>query len=463
MSFLWLWALIFLAVSTPVSVNPSPSEVIDLTLQDAIRLALERNRSFLNYRLDRELERFALESAEDRWAPRFAVRPFTHADRQDYQAGIGVEANLRVPTGGEFVLRWDETLSQEVADPSTSSGGSQVLNFSQPLLKGAWTGIDTASVRQTRLEEKASILALRQAAADLIVAVIGSYRALIGAIRQVEIGEASLRRSREQLKATRALIHAGRVARREAVRSEAAVANRELSLAQARNRLDAASFRLIDILELRSTVRVRPLGELRVDHTQVGLAPTMEEALLSRADFLQAMLRVDIARIKLAVAQNNLLPDLSVKLQLSQDDTRQTDALVGLEATISLNDPLPELEHLRTRTELQKAEMSLVELRESIGIAVRQAVNDVEVRLRLTELARGARQLAEENLAVERKKFGQGLSSSFQVSASEDDLLRAEQTEVEMILAYQNALTRLNWISGKTLDRWGIRLEDVPE
>ena len=77
-----------------------------------------------------------------------------------------------------------------------------------------------------------------------------------------------------------------------------------------------------------------------------------------------------------------------------------------------LNDRAPELERLRARTALRKAERSLAELRESIGIAVRQVANDVEVGLRLTELARGARVLAQENLEVEKSKFGQGLASS---------------------------------------------------
>ena len=56
----------------------------------------------------------------------------------------------------------------------------------------------------------------------------------------MEISEASLQRAREQLEATRALIGAGRVAEREAGRSEAAIANRELALVRARNRLEAA-------------------------------------------------------------------------------------------------------------------------------------------------------------------------------------------------------------------------------
>ena len=457
LSVLCLCASFWLAAPTLASEDrlpepPSPI-VFDLTLKDAILRALERNRPFLNRRLDREVQRFSLEVAEDRWSPRFTVNPFATRDRRDRKAGVGAETALRVPTGGELVFRWEEALSEEFEDTR-----SRTLRFSQPLLKGAWPSIDSAAVREARLAEKIDILTYREAAADLVVSVIVGYRALIGALRQVEIGEASLRRAREQLEATRALIRAGRVAQREAVRAEAAVANRELALARARNLVDAENFALIAILEMGNSVRVRPLDDLNVEATHAGEAPVLDDVLRGRADYRSATLRAEIAEIRLAVARNDQLPDLSFGLEWSHDDTGRTDTEIRLDAIIPLNDRAPELDRLKARTELRKARRSLAELRESIGIALRRAVNDAEVGLRLTELARGARVLAQENLTIERSKFGQGLSSSFEVSASEEELFRAEQAEVDALVTWLDALTRLDRISGRTLERWDIRL-----
>ena len=458
--FLCLFASIFLVAQSPSTADEPLSTVLDLTLKDAIVQALERNRSFLNRRLDREVQQFSLDVAEDRWSPRITVNPLASRNRREHKVGVGVETRLRVRTGGELVLRWEEALSEELEDT-----GTQSLSFSQPLLKGAWPGIDTAEIRKARLNEEINILAYREAAANLVVSVISAYRALIGATRQVEISEASLRRAGQQLEATRSLISVGRVAQREAVRATAAVANRELALARARNRRDAANYALIGILELGSTVRVRPLDDLKIERTQSEsrLEPALQMAFRNRADYLQAMLRVEISHIDLALARNNLLPDLSLGVELSRDDAGRTDTEVRLGATILMNDQLPELENLRARNELRKAERSLTELRETIGIAVRQAVNDVDVGLRLIELAREARELAQENLVIEQTKFSQGLSSSFQVSSSEDELVRAEQAEVDAIVTWLNALTRLDRTSGRTLDRWGVRLEAAPK
>ena len=456
-SVLCFLAPVAAAAQTPAPADDPPgcaASVCDLTLRDAIGLALARNRPLLNSRLDREVQRFSLDVAEERWSPQVTVGPFASRDRQDDKAGVGARMSLRVPTGGAFALGWDETLSRKFDD-----AGSQTFSFSQPLLKGAWGDIDSATVRQARLAERIDILAFRQTAADLVVAVIGAYRALIGAVRQVEIGEASLQRAREQLEATRALIGAGRVAEREAGRSEAAIATRELALVRARNRLEAAQFALIDILELDSRIRIRPLEELKAGQQDAAFAPTLEEALQNRVDYLQAGLGVEIAKIALTVARNNLLPDVALSFRWTHNDTGRTDSEVRLDATVPLNDRTPELERLRARNALKKAERSVVELRESIGTALRQALNDVEVGLRLTELARDARVLAEQNLAVEEAKFGQGLSSTFEVASAEEELVQAEQAEADAILSYLDALTRLDRTSGRVLDRWDVRLE----
>ncbi len=429
-----------------------------MTLEDAIQRALGYNRSLLNRRLDREVDRFELDVAGDRFRPQVSLQPFVSRGRLDRRTGGGVRTTLRVPTGAEFALVWDEAVSREFEDTSAIT-----LSLSQPLLRGALGGVETAPLRRAQMREQIQFLGLRWAVADLVVAVEGAYRGLIAASRQVEIGETALRRAREELEATLALISAGRVARRESIRSEATVANRELSLARARNRLEAANFRLADILEFGREVRVRPLDLLSVAPGREASEPPLEEVLRRREDFLQTKIYIEMARVDLSVAGNTVLPNLTVGLDLSRDGFGRSDAVVRVDANIPLTDRVPRLNRLTARNEVLKAERNLAELRESIGIELSQAVNDVEVGRRLIELAGDARVLAQENLEIEREKFNYGLSSTFEVAASSDELLGAEQTEVDAILAWLDARTRLERISGLTLSRWGIRLEEVNE
>jgi len=444
----------------PSSVAPIPDAAteIAMTLEDAIQRALEYNRSLLNRRLDREVDRFALDVAGDRFRPQLSLQPFVSRSRLDRRTGGGVRTTLRVPTGAEFALVWDEAVSREFEDTSAIT-----LSLSQPLLRGALGGAETAPLRRAQMREQIQFLGLRWAVADLVVAVEGAYRGLIAASRQVEIGETALRRAQEELEATLALISAGRVARRESIRSEATIANRELSLARIRNRLEEANLRLADILELGRDARIRPLDTPSATPGQEASEPPLGAVLRRREDFLQAEIYIELARVDLSVASNTVLPDLRVGLDLSRDGFGRSDAVVRVDASIPLTDRVPRLDRLSARNEVRKAERDLAELRESIGIELRQAVNDVEVGLQLIELAGNARVLAEENLEIEREKFNYGLSSTFEVAASSDELVGAEQAEVDAILSLLDAQTRLERVSGLTLSRWGIRLEEVSE
>ncbi len=458
---LYLWGVLLVFVAMPVVADdrlPCSANVCNLTLGDTIRLALKRNRTFLNSQLEREVQKFSLDVTEDRWTPKFSVGPSASWNPQDQRAGVGAQMRLRVPTGGAFSLSLNENLSKNFDD-----SGSQTVSFSQPLLKGAWYGVESASVRQARIAEQINILSFRQAAANLVVSVIRAYRSLTAAVRAVEISEASLQRAHEQLEATRSLISAGRVAQREIGRSEATIANRELALVQTQNRLEDVLFNLRDILELDSSTQIRPLlEEFEVDPREATMLPDLEEVLRNRTDYLQARLRIETSRIGLMLADNNLLPDLSIQFQWSHNNTGQTNRQVQMNASIPLNDRAPDLGRLQADNALSQAERSVVKLRESISNELRQASNNMKVRLRLTELAQDARILAEKNLAVEEAKFGQGLSSTFEVASSGEELVRAEQAEVDAIVSWLEALTELDRVSGRTLDRWGIQLERVP-
>jgi len=305
-----------------------------------------------------------------------------------------------------------------------------------------------------------NILAMRQAVAGVVNEVIGAYRSLASAYRQLDIAEVSLLRAQEQLESTRVLISVGRVAEREAGRSEASIANSEIALGQARNGVEVANAALVGVLDTDGVVLVRPSGERNADPAPFS-APALEDVLLNRIDFIQAQMQVELAQMSLMVARNNLLLAPSVGLNVNRDRAGRSATSMDLRVSIPLNDKVPKIAHIQARNSLLKAQRNVIELRESIKIALSQAVTDIEARIRLAELARNARALAENNLAVEQEKFGQGLSSTFEVTASEDELVSAERAESDAIRALSEAFTRLDQTTGRTLERWGIRLEEV--
>ena len=467
MSPLRTLALLLLALPLLLSL-PAPGQAqeggggerLALTLDDAIRLALQNNRGLLDAQLQRTVRAFSLEVAEDRYRPTASLGSTLRGQKdQDWTTDVVAETGLRVETGGRFSLRWSKPVAGR-----DESAGTLSLGFSQPLLRGFGADIDTASLKVARLGETISVLAFRETVARAVDSTIRAWRSLVRARRQLEIGEASLERAREQLAINRKLIEAGQMAEREILQSEADVAARELGLIQTRNGVTSANFALIGILDIDSATVIQPVQRPAAPRTALSVDEAVDIALGRSPGYARALLFKEVAEIDVAVAEDNRRWDLSLDLDASRDTGgggQGTDYAAGLRLRIPLWDRGPELGLMGARAGLTQAERGLVELRQSMDISVRQAVHDVEVGLRRIELARQALALTREKLEIERSKLQQGLSSTFQLSRFEEDLVSAQNAEVDALVDYENALTALDQTLGTTLETWGITVEQV--
>ena len=85
----------------------------------------------------------------------------------------------------------------------------------------------------------------------------------------------------------------------------------------------------------------------------------------------------------------------------------------------------------------------------------------MEVGFHRIELARRARELAEQQLEVERSKLAQGLTSAYQLTSVENDVVQAQNGELDAVVSYLDALMSLDRTLGTTLQTWGIEVEAV--
>ena len=432
---------------------------LPLTLDDAIGLALRNNRRLLDARLERSVQEFALDVAHDRYRPTGSIGPSAKVGRdEDASADIATEAGLRTRAGGRVTLNWSKPLAGK-----EDTSGTISLGFSQPLLRGFGVAVDTAPLRTARLREEIGVLAFRDTITGVVGATIRAWRSLVRAERQLEIAEASLGRAREQLEVNLKLIQARQMAERERLQNEADIATRELAVLGARNEVATANFALIDILDLESGLEIRPIETPTVQRAVPGLEESIEAALRHSPAWATARLIRKIAAIELESAENNRHWDLGLETVASRpaNGASRIDYTVEVRLKVPLGDRSADLRFMRARAGVRRAERGLEELRQATGIAVRQAVRDVEMGLRRIDLARQSRELAKEKLEIERIKLQQGLSSTFQLSQFEEDLVRAQNAELDAAVSYENARTSLDETLGTTLETWAIRVEQV--
>lgn len=451
---------------------------LDLDLAAAVLLVMRTSRRLANARLDREVQRFDLKVARDKFAPDFTIGGSQKFETQGGgwardDTGATFSATLLLPTGGRLSL----------ANVATGGGIGDAnfnrmlnLRFAQPLLRGGGIAVNMASLRLAQTTERINALTFERVIGDVISSAVYAYRRLLRAGRRVEIGARSLRRAKDLLEINRYLIQAGRLAEREVVQAEADVAERELVLIGAENAREAARLALIDVLDIDSDTAIRPTDDLDVTPSRPALAESMELALANRPAYLQALLRIANAEAELLLAKNDKLWDLSAtfSMQVAGADDSLSDAFadgfraipdndlrLGVELSAPIGDVARKRRYASARAGLTRANTDLAELRQSIDIDVRNAVREVDVRLRQVELATRASELAALKLEAERQKLRLGLTTNFQMIRFEDDLVRTENSKLDATINYLNALTALDRTLGTTLRTWGITVESV--
>ena len=452
-------ALAALVPVLPAGAQTGGPERLELSLEEAVRLSLSGSRLAIRARLGREEQRLTLEAAEERYDPMAGSLSLgtRAASRGDETADISIGPSLRVPTGGSFSLSFSKLLAGE-RDRETST----TLTFNQPLLQGFGRELDTWTLRNARLTERINLRAFRDTAAVIVNGAVSDYRGVLGARQGVAIAREALERVQRQLEINRALVEAGRMAPQDLVQTEADAADKEYALNDAENTLETANSTLVNTLDLDEGVRVEPQEEPPVEPEQPDLEESLETAFARRTDWLSAEIGLERARMGLRRAENNLLPSLALSATADHKSGRdRTHWSGGLNLTVQLQDDAPRRALTRARNGLRRAEMALAERRQSIRIQVRRAVHNVAVALRQIDLARQALGLARQKLDVERRKLQQGLSSAFQLSRFEDDLVTAQERELGAVTGYRNSLAGLDRELGTTLDRWGISVGQV--
>jgi len=473
--------LLALLAAIPCRSDAAEPEPIDLTVREVIVLALRHSRTLENARLNRAVERFALRIAEDEFRPRLTMNAYTDrnaTDRVDETAGVGSAIRLRIPTGGELAGTSRVADLGDGAPAFASHAGTVDLTFVQPLLRGAGFGVARAALRTARVGERIKVLAFEGAVIDLTSQAIRAYRSYVQAGRRNEIAERSLERAQGLLEVNRLLVKAGRMAERDIIQAEADIARRELDVVAARGGLDAVRLSLIDLLDLDTGTGFKlaeELGAGQAETSSIDVPTALEIALANRPDYQIGLLSLENAEIQALVARNQRLWDLSLTLGRtfmgSGDDADA--AIGGLDLTgnrVSLDISVPvgrgaagqaQLAYRRAVAGLQAQRNRLDDLRQRIAIEVRNAVRDVQLAEQQMELARRARSLALRQTEIEREKLNLGVTTNFQIVAFENDLVSAENVELDALVNRLNAATALDITLGTTLQRWGIEIDRV--
>jgi outer membrane protein TolC len=276
----------------------------------------------------------------------------------------------------------------------------------------------------------------------------------------VKIEQQSLELAQQILEVNRALIDAGRLAPVDIVQSETAVANRQVSLLDARNNLEATKLTLLDLLDLDQNIDIESGETLTAQPITLDSNNLRQLAFENRPDYLSAQLNQKTAQLALLLAEDDNRWDLNLITSFNNTLDSSSDLRAGLVLSREFGDLTQEQRFVRSRINLLQAQNTLQDLNDSIKIQVTDGIRDVNLRYSQVELARKATVLSEQQLDIEREKqrLGRG-GGIFELVRLQNELADARNAELNATIAYLNALTKLDQTLGTTLDTWQVTVE----
>ena len=465
--------------SEAIQVAPSTADVIELNLPDLINIVIQGNRDLRNAVLERVVQRQILNQEESRFDPQFtpdfslqAERDLSNSapssniagtdnnlatigldDRTTLNQSLAVSSTLRTTLGTELELSIDPV-----------NEASRVnLTITQPLLQGAGQAVNQAPIQQARISETNNVLELQQQVIDTTTNSITQYTNLVQRQEAVDIQVQALERRRQQFEIINALVEVGRRARVDLIDSQRSIAEAELGLQDAINQLSQANTDLLNLIGAETILQfVAPedaivqLFEAATRRTaEFQLEQLIELAYQIRPDYQQAKANLEFENLGLLLAQDNQRWRLDWQSNARFGNASpQMDT--GLQLSRTFGDESLNTAVERSRTNILQQQNRLAQLTETIRNQITDRFRDANSELAQVESAQRATEAARLQLQIAQEKFrlGRDNITLFDITQREEDLVNAQNAELQARISFLNSIAGLEQAVGITLDVW---------
>jgi outer membrane protein len=377
-----------------------------------------------------------------------------------------------LPTGGSIAASVPIESGDGLAEAAAS------VSVIQSLLGGAGTQVNTYSI-QVAGYDKGGVDALTKLQAIYILGGADiAYWQLYAARKQLEVNREQYKLAENQLRHARLKVAAGSAAKIEIVYAEAglssrldavigaetAVRDRERDLKRIMNRADLPLNSLVDI---NTVTDPDPKG---LDLDQEAL---VEAALENRMEMADLEYRLAIGDIGIALARNNLLPQLD--LEYAYIASKQAGSvgsafkdlfrdpgqshLVSLSAAIPLGNRAARARYQQARLAQARTELNLQQQEQQIRQEVYDAVDNLQQFWRRILAAEQGVTTALRNYQVEQSQFQLGRTTSTEVLRAASSLAEAQSRRISAFADYEITQVLLARATGTLLGRGWIQLQ----
>jgi outer membrane protein TolC len=490
----------------------SPTEeagAVQLTLQQAIEMALANNLDVVVSRLDTQVQAEGVNSAKGVYKPSVSASLNNLDSRSPAQNQL-IGANVLASTRTNYSLAWNQLLGtggsynfswQNLRQTTNSafSGFNPLYDAAlsaqiiQPLAQNFKLNTNKQRILVAQNSERISRNQFEAQVMDTVRDVSLGYLDLVFSIRNVEVARQSLKLAQDLLRNNRIQVEVGTMAPIDVTEAEAEVAAREEAVIVAEEAIltfEDLLKRLINDPESPKfwDVRYVPATSPTMEEMHIDVAEAIRVALQRQPVLQASRVELETRDYDVRYTKNQMLPQLDLvgsfalsgiggdriqRTGLSGDVTDVIpggygDALdtlfggdyrdwsVGFNVSYPLGNSQAEAQHAQAQVAARQQRARIDSNQLLISQDVRRTARSVDTNRKRIDATRVARELATKRLEAEQKKFEVGMSTSFLIVQAQRDLAQAAANELQALIDYNKAIVAFERARGTILDRANV-------
>jgi outer membrane protein len=499
---------------------PAAVAKVSLTIEDAVKLALDRNLDIAVQRLNPEINDLSIATARAAFFPSLTstvlAQGQTTASTNSIAGGAaaaavtndaanwngGLAQNLRWG-GGNYSLSLNNTRSTSTSLVSLYNPSYTPLwnaQLTQPLLRNFSTDANRQQLQITKLNRDISDVQLKSTITNTVSNVRNAYWDYVFAIQSVDVAKESLGLANKQVEDNQTRVQVGTMAPIDVVQAQAQAASslQNLVVAQATMRTAELALKRLIVNGTQDpnwNATLDPVDRPEFRPEEIDLDAAIRRALSQRTDLLTAQKDVQINDVTLKYLNDQTRPqaDLVANYGLSGIGGTQlirqgsgvgtatnpvtgtipggyTDSLASLFGasyprwTVQLNFSYPlglsaqSAQVARARVQLNQVQAQLKQIELQVATDLTNQAITIRSNAERVQAAQAARELAQRQLDAENSKFAVGMSTNYFVITAQNQLSTAQNNELQAILNYRKSLVDFDRLQQTTLTSQNITL-----
>ena len=450
----FLFSIIFAIDNAECSNDRTTVDTQTFTLEEAIDYALVHNRTLQSSALAVSSSELSVQSQRAEFDIKIVPvsRIGVSSDEENpWQLGATFSKQLKFGPNVSVAPRVGESFGETTTDVAFA--------LDVPLLRGAGTEFTMDGVYTSLFAYETEQRSFYSQQENTVLRTVTGVYATIRSGMQIELIRKQLARLQEHLALVRIKEKSGVTSALDLYRAEIRIKNVQDELASFQEQHEKNVDEVKNILAIPQSGDITLTAPVDYQPVEIDLEDALQIALDNRIEIEQSERNVEESKRLVALAKNNLLPQLDLRLGYNLFAEEDIFELADESWTVSLNS---DTDVFRTteknvfqqrKNQYRQAQLAEVDQKERINQEVRSEVNSLEKQQQRIEIQKEQVGQTVGKLRLAESKFRYGMANNFDLIEAQTELQEAQTNYLFERINYIVGIYRLRLVLGTLLAR----------